>query len=194
MIVIVDTGANLVSIFSSLERLGMTAKLTRDAGEIKSASHVILPGVGTAKVAMEKIKELGLFDTLRSLTQPVFGICLGMQLLYEFSEEGHVSCLGIVPEKVKKLQAQPGLAVPHMGWNQIIFSKDSPLFKGIKNNSDVYYVHSYAPPVNEATCAITHYGQDFTAITQKDNFFGVQFHPERSGKVGERIIKNFLEL
>lgn len=185
-------GANIASILFALERLNVIAKLTSDATEIKKASHVILPGVGAAKIAMENLQQLKLIDTIRSLTQPVLGICLGMQLLYEFSEEGNVPCLGVVKGNIAKLQPQPQLTIPHMGWNTLKMVGQSPLFKNIEDSSYVYFVHSYAAPITNATIAATNYNQNFTAAMQQENFFGTQFHPERSGEVGSKILYNFI--
>lgn len=195
MITIVDNGgANITSIQFALARLGADTKLTIDAEEIKSASHVILPGVGAAVPAMEKLKKLNLIETLQSLTQPVLGICLGMQLMYEASEEGNVPCLQMVPGIVKKLNPEPSLTIPHMGWNSIKFNSDAALFKRVSADNYVYFIHSYAAPVNSVTAAVTDYNQNFAAAMQYKNFYGTQFHPERSGKIGELILKNFLEL
>jgi glutamine amidotransferase len=194
--IIAGCGTNITSVQFALERLGAAAILTTDAAQIKSAERVILPGVGTAKHAMQQLRELNLLEVIRGLTQPVFGICLGMQLLYESSEEGgDVPCLGVVPNQVKAFPPLPGLIVPHMGWNQLQFpQKLHPLLQGVSSSDYVYFVHSFAAPVDEYTIAVTDYGVPFTAMVQKDNFFGAQFHPERSGKVGRRILENFLNL
>lgn len=195
MIAIVNNGgANITSVQFALARLGAVAKLTIDANEIKSASHVILPGVGAAAHAMKKLEQLNLIETLQSLTQPVLGICLGMQLLYEASAEGEVACLGIVPGIIKKLNPQPRLTIPHMGWNTIKIRPEAVLFKGLSHNSYVYFIHSYAAPVTTVTTAVTDYNQEFSAAMQYKNFYATQFHPERSGIIGEIILKNFLEL
>ncbi len=194
MIAIVDSGgANITSIRFAFERLGVETALTACPKVIQQASHVILPGVGAAQDAMVRLEQHGLCDTLRSLTQPVLGICLGMQLLYDYSEEGDTACLGILPGRIKALPAQPGITVPHMGWNTLQQQQGSPLLKGIADNRYVYFVHGFIAPVTEHSCATSHHGQTFTAITQKDNFFGAQFHPERSGAAGAQILKNFYE-
>lgn len=195
MIAIIACGANLASVQFAFERLGASVLLTTDAEQIKSADKVILPGVGTAKHAMQQLVELQLVEVICNLTQPVFGICLGMQLLYEFSAEGDMPCLGIVPNKVSALPVAEGLSIPHMGWNQLQFPIEKhELLNGIHENEDVYFVHSFAAPVDQYTIAAASYGMNFTAMVQKDNFYGAQFHPERSGKVGQKILQNFLEL
>jgi glutamine amidotransferase len=188
-------GANLASVQFALDRLGKKSTITTDPTIIQSASHVILPGVASAEPVMNALKKLKLIELIKNLTQPVLGICLGMQLLYEFSEEGNVDCLGILPGKITRLTQYPGLPVPHMGWNQVDFSeRESPLFREIPNHSDVYFVHSFARVLDSYTIANTTYGQTFSAAMRIRNFWGVQFHPERSGKIGELILKNFVSL
>ncbi|MFI4954492.1 MAG: imidazole glycerol phosphate synthase subunit HisH [Gammaproteobacteria bacterium] len=195
IVIIAGCGSNLASVQFALERLGVSACLATDPEQIRLADKVILPGVGTAKHAMQQLHELKLVEVIRNLTQPVLGICLGMQLLYEFSAEGNVPCLGMVPNKVIALPVAPGLTIPHMGWNQMQFQQPNhELCAGINESDDVYFVHSYAAPVDKYTIAATEYGMNFTAMVQKDNFFGAQFHPERSGKVGQKILRNFLQM
>jgi len=195
MITIVDSGgSNIASIKFMLERLGLKAEFSRDAEVIKKSSHVILPGVGSAAVAIGCLKKHGLFDVLRSLTQPVLGICLGMQLFFDFSEEGGVACLGLISGRVKKISKRDGLSIPHMGWNTVKLIKANPIMNNIADNSYVYFTHSYAVQVNEHTFAVTDYGEEFSAVIQYKNFFGTQFHPERSGEIGMTILKNFLRL
>jgi glutamine amidotransferase len=195
MIAIVDYGSgNIASVQYALQRLGVPSQLTADANIIKSASHVILPGVGAAGAAMQILQKKYLINTIRELFQPVLGICLGKQLFYQSSEEDNVDCLQILPGTVKKLNPQPTLAVPHMGWNTVTFTKSGKLFKDIEENNYVYYVHSYAAAISELSCAVSAYNQDFSAAIEYKNFFGVQFHPEKSGKVGEKILENFLEI
>ncbi|MDP3704952.1 MAG: imidazole glycerol phosphate synthase subunit HisH [Legionellaceae bacterium] len=193
MILIVDSGgANISSILFALERLDKQAIVSADCDAIKNASHVILPGVGSADKIMQRLNELKLVDVLPSLTQPVLGICVGMQVLFEFAEEGNVTCLNIIPGKIKKLA---GIApLPHMGWNTLSITQNSSLLKNIPNESYAYFVHSFAAPVLACTCAMTQYGESFSAVVSHQNFFGTQFHPERSGAVGSQILKNFLEL
>jgi glutamine amidotransferase len=160
---------------------------------IQAASHVILPGVGHAKYVMSRLEQLALINVIKALTQPVLGICLGMQILHEHSDEGNVTCLGIIPGEVKPLPKKADFTLPHMGWNQLnIFQQNNPLLQGIKNNADVYFVHSYAVPVSQYTVAQSHHTSDFAAIVQHENFYGAQFHPERSGYVGAKILENFL--
>ena len=202
--VIVDTGcANLSSVKFAIERLGFSATITDDIEQIKAADKVIFPGVGSAKHAMANIIEKGLVETLQSLTQPVLGFCLGMQLMTRSSTEGInstegneeviIDCLGMIPTKVKSLDAQ-GNRLPHMGWNTLTSVNSHPVLKGINVDDYFYFVHSYAAPVSEYTLASCEYGGKFSAIIGKDNFIGCQFHPERSGALGSKIIKNFLEL
>jgi len=196
--VIVDTGcANLSSVKFAIERLGFSVTITDDIEQIKAADKVILPGVGSAKHAMANIIEKGLVETLQSLTQPVLGFCLGMQLMTESSTEGNekviVDCLGMIPTKVKSLDAQ-GNRLPHMGWNTLTSVNSHPVLKGINVDDYFYFVHSYAAPISEYTLASCEYGSKFSAIIGKNNFIGCQFHPERSGALGSKIIKNFLNL
>lgn len=192
---IIDSGgANIASLKFAIERLGVDATLTTDPATLRAASHVILPGVGAAADCMARLDALRLPETIRQLQQPLLGICVGMQLLFDASEEGNVACLGIVPGKVQRLPERDGLPVPHMGWNQISATRESPLLAGLKRDDYVYYVHSYAAPVSSDTLATTDYGQSFAAAVQKDNVFGVQFHPERSARAGSAILANFLKL
>ena len=198
-IVIIDTGcANLSSVRMAIERLGVTAQVSKEAAVIRAADKLILPGVGTAKAAMHNLQERGLVDLIREAKQPLLGFCLGMQMLAQASEEhmggeSDIDCLGIVPGKVKLMQVGD-LRLPHMGWNQVEHDGTHPLFNGIPSGSYFYFVHSYALEVTAATLATCDYGGPFTAVVGKDNFFGAQFHPERSGKAGARLIQNFLEL
>jgi len=186
-----DTG-NLQSVMNAFARLGAEYQLTADPEKIKNAEKVLLPGVGAARPAMEKLRTAGLIDTVKALTQPVLGICLGMQIMCAWSEEADTECLGLFENAVRRFDL-PGLKVPHMGWNGIIDLR-TPLYKGLDENSYVYFVHSYAVETNENTIATCNYGQPFSASVNKGNFFGAQFHPEKSGPVGEQILKNFLEL
>lgn len=198
-IVIIDTGcANLSSVRMAIERLGVTAQVSKEAAVIRAADKLILPGVGTAKAAMHNLQERGLVELIREAKQPLLGFCLGMQMLAQASEEhmggeSDIDCLGIVPGKVKLMQVGD-LRLPHMGWNQVEHDGTHPLFNGIPSGSYFYFVHSYALEVTAATLATCNYGGPFTAVVGKDNFFGAQFHPERSGKAGARLIQNFLEL
>ncbi|ERH62578.1 imidazole glycerol phosphate synthase [Pantoea dispersa EGD-AAK13] len=194
-VVILDTGcANLSSVKWAIERLGYTPAVSRDPDVVLRADKLFLPGVGTARAAMDQLQERDLIELVKACTQPVLGICLGMQLLGRGSDEnGGVSTLGIVDEPVSLMDTQ-GLPLPHMGWNQITAQAGNHLFRNIPDGSYFYFVHSYAMPVNAATIAQCDYGLPFTAALQKDNFFGVQFHPERSGKAGAQLLKNFLEM
>jgi len=190
--VLIDYGAgNVQSVKYALNRLGIEPILSKDHDVIKSADRVIFPGVGAADTAMRQLKASGLDKLIPTLTQPVLGICVGMQLMCKSSEEGNVACLGIIDAHVKKFQK--GLKIPHMGWNNIEDTKTN-LFSKTHNLQQMYFVHSYYVPVNENTIATTNYGIPFSAAIQKDNFYAVQFHTEKSGDIGESILKNFLEL
>ncbi len=197
MIAVVDSGvANLASVMAALRRLGSDAEITSDAEKIRAADRVILPGVGSARAAMAQLEARNLIDVLRALTQPMLGICLGMQLLYARSDEGGgVDGLGVLPGTVKRLEAAPGTPVPHMGWNQLkLQDRNHRLFRGVNDDCFVYFVHSYAAPVSPSTLAVTTYGEAFTSVVGRDNFFGCQFHPERSSAPGHQILTNFLEM
>jgi glutamine amidotransferase len=185
-------GANIASLKFALERLGIESELTTDKQRLLDASHVILPGVGTAADCMARLEAADLPETIGRLQQPLLGICVGMQLLFESSAEGSVRCLGLLPGQVQRFPDRAGLPVPHMGWNQVRPRKPTPLLKDIDDGAYVYFVHSYAAPVSDLALATTDYGGDFTALVQKGNIFGAQFHPERSAKVGAQLLKNFL--
>lgn len=194
MVTIIDYGTgNLRSVTNAFGRLGTDYLLTSNAEVIAMAERVLLPGVGEATTAMAQLQDKGLTDVLRNLTCPVLGICLGMQLLCAHSEEGDTECLGIFPNRVRRFPNDAGLKVPHVGWNSVHDLK-SPLYKDIKAGEYVYYVHSYAAEINECTAAATDYGGWFSGSLYKDNFYGCQFHPEKSGAVGGRILANFLTL
>jgi glutamine amidotransferase len=194
-VVMVDAGGtNIGSVRYALERLGVDAPLTADPAVIRAAARVILPGVGAAGPAMARLQALDLVDVLRGLTQPVLGVCLGMQLLCAHSEEGDVDGLGVVPAIVQHLSARPGLRVPHMGWNRLLARADHPLLDGLTADAQAYFVHSYAVPLGDYTIAATEHGQTFSAVVARGNFFGMQFHPERSAAVGMRLLRNFLSL
>ena len=184
---------NIQSVLNALERLGLNAEVTDDAEKIKSADKVIFPGVGEASSAMRSLKENNLHLIIKELKQPVLGICVGMQLLCEHSEENNTGCLNIVPVKVKKFPSSFQLKVPQVGWNTI-FALQSPLFKNIPDKSYIYNVHSYYAEDSPYTIAKCLYGLEYAAAIKKDNFYGVQFHTEKSADVGDRIIKNFIEL
>lgn len=194
MIVIIDSGgANLVSISSAIARLGKHVIVSSAIQDIEQASHIILPGVGSAETVMNRLNTLSLVDVLKATNKPVLGICVGMQILFEFSEEGTISCLGILNGTVKKLPLNANLCMPHMGWNTIKISASSVLMQGIPQHAYVYYVHNFAAPISSNTIAETDYGFSFSAAVQYRNFMGVQFHPERSGAMGSQLLKNFLE-
>ncbi len=195
-LVIVDTGcANLASVSFAFDRLGVSAIVTDDAETITSAERIIIPGVGAAPYAMAKIAAKGLIPVLQSLTQPVMGICLGMQLIFETLEEGGTTVAGLdlVPGKVTALDTK-GQPSPHMGWNTLTKHKDDPLLKGINDNDYAYFVHSFAADVSDITLASCEYGTLFSAIVRRNNVYGCQFHPERSAKVGAKILENFLRV
>lgn len=194
-VVLVDAGGtNIGSVRYALQRLGVDASLTSDAEAIRAADKVILPGVGAAGPGMARLHELGLVELMRSLTQPVLGVCLGMQLLCERSEEGDTTCLGVIPATVHRFVEQPELRVPHMGWNRLQRQRDHRLLDGLSDGDWAYFVHSYAVPVGDHALATTDFGGPFAAVIARGNFHGMQFHPERSAKVGARLLKNFLEL
>jgi imidazole glycerol-phosphate synthase subunit HisH len=194
VVIVATGGANIASLQFALGRIGARSEVSADAERIRVASHVILPGVGAAADAMARIRAAGLDTLIPSLTQPVLGICLGMQLLHEASGEGETRCLGIIPGAATRFTHAPGRPVPHMGWNTLELEKSCPLLDGLCPADYAYFVHSYALPLNEATVATCRYGSGFGACVAQRNFFGVQFHPERSGKVGAQILKNFLRV
>lgn len=192
-VVLIDAGgANIGSVRYAFERLGVDARLSADASVIASADRVILPGVGTAAAGMARLHELDLVAVVRNLRQPVLGICLGMQLLFESSEEGEVECLGLLPGRVSKLQPGTGLRVPHMGWNQVEPTRVHPLLDGIDASLQAYFVHGYAAPVTADAIALCTHGTAFAAVVARGNCHGAQFHPERSAAVGARLLENFL--
>lgn len=195
MIAIVDydTG-NLCSVWNALERIGAKYVITDNADVIKNADKVLLPGVGEASSAMEKLRERGLCEVIKGLTQPVLGICIGMQLMCRCSEEGNTQCLGIFDTEVKRFSAdkKAGVKVPHMGWNEIHNIK-TPLLDNLKEGEFLYFVHSFAPQLCDEAIAISNNGVQFAAALNKGNFYGTQFHPEKSGSIGELILKNFIE-
>ena len=194
MIAIVDYKmGNLRSVENALRRLGADFVVTADADVIRRADKVLLPGVGNAAEAMENLRAAGLVDVIRSLRQPVLGICVGMQVMCRHSEEGDVDCLGIFDARVKRFEPAPEVKVPHMGWNRI-GNLESKLFRGMDGGSYVYFVHSYYPELCPDTIATATHGVMFSAALKYENFYGTQFHPEKSGDVGECIIANFLKL
>jgi glutamine amidotransferase len=193
-VAIIDNGgANIASLRFALDRLGVSSLVTADPAAIRLAPRVILPGVGAAGDAMERLRASGLAALIPQLTQPVLGICLGMQLLFVSSEEGETGCLGLIPARVARFPDRRGLPVPHMGWNQVRALAPSPLLHGVDDGAYVYFVHSYCAPVGPWTEATTDYGGEFSALVRHRNFMGAQFHPERSSQAGQRLLANFLK-
>ncbi|ELJ7405310.1 imidazole glycerol phosphate synthase subunit HisH [Campylobacter upsaliensis] len=189
---IIDTAcANLASLKFSLERLGFKAEISRDLKELEKADKLFLPGVGTAATAMRNLEKFGLCEFIKSTQKPLLGICLGMQILGDFSEELEQKTLGIMPFKTLKFEEKEDFSLPHMGWNEI--KSEDTLFKGL-NGAYFYFVHSYCVGLNDYTIATCEYSKPFSAAVKKGNFYGVQFHPERSGEAGELLLKNFILL
>lgn len=196
MIGIVYYGAgNIFSLTAALDRLGLEYGMIRTAEDFAKFDRYIIPGVGHAGSAMQKLKQTGLVPSIRKLQKPVLGICVGMQLLTEYSEEGDSNLVGIVPLKTKLFDDRLHIKIPHTGWNRVDHSPDHDLFKGISPGAHFYFVHSYFIEFNSIfTIALAEYGIKFSAVIQKDNFYGVQFHPEKSGLAGEQLLKNFSQL
>ena len=193
-VVLVDAGgSNIGSVRYALQRLGMDAELTGDAATIRAADRVILPGVGAAAVCMARLRQLDLVDVLRTLDKPLLGVCVGVQVLFAHSEEDDTPCLGLLPGRVRKLHAAPGIRVPHMGWNTLQRRRGGSLVEGIADGDHAYFVHSYAAAVDDDCLCSSEHGQRFAAVVQRGNVAGAQFHPERSGAVGARLLKNFIE-
>jgi glutamine amidotransferase len=194
VVVIGSCGSNLASLGFALKRLGVEAPVTEDPERVRRASHVILPGVGAAAAAMTRLAAAGLAEVVPTLTQPVLGICLGMQLLFSGSEEDDAKCLGVIDARVRRLPQSAELPVPQMGWNQLDVIAASPLLAGVAPGSYAYFIHSYAAPVDGFTRAVTRYGVPFSAVIERGNFFGTQFHPERSAQVGAQVLDNFVKI
>jgi glutamine amidotransferase len=185
---------NIQSVLYALERIGITAMVTDDHEQIRTADKIIFPGVGEASTAMNYLKERQLDLLIKNLTQPVLGICLGMQLMCTYSEENDTNCMGIFDEQVKKfIDPTRSFKIPQIGWNNI-YDLKTPLFKGLEENSYCYFVHGYYAALGEHTIATTNYVQPYSSALHKNNFYGAQFHPEKSAAVGETILKNFIEL
>jgi len=193
-IAIIDSGgANIASLLFALERLGRSADLTTDADLIRSADRVLLPGVGAARDAMDRLTAANLIDVIRKLTQPVLGICLGMQLLLDGSDEEDVECLGIMPGIAARLSSSPACPVPNMGWCATQKTSDHLLLNEIDDGSHFYFLHSYALPIADHTLATAEHAEPFSAVIGQGNFLAAQFHPERSSAAGAQLLRNFLE-
>jgi len=194
--VIKYNSGNVQSVLYALERLGADAVLTDDPDQIRAADKVIFPGQGEASTAMKYLKARNLDTLIRELKQPFLGVCLGLQLLCEHSEENDTECLGVFPVKVKKFipENSQEFKVPHVGWNELENLADNPLLKGLPENPFVYYVHSFYAELAQETIASTHYIHDFSAMLHRDNYYAIQAHPEKSGLVGEKLLANFLSL
>jgi imidazole glycerol-phosphate synthase subunit HisH len=193
--VVIDLGCgNTASVMFALERLGSRPQLSSARTVIADADRLILPGVAAAGFAMQRMHELALARVLREFERPLLGLCLGQQLLFDSSEEGDVCCLGLIGGRVRKLDPAPGRPVPHMGWNRLGVRREDPLLDGIADGAFVYFAHSYFCPTSEGTLASAEYGNEFAAAVRRGNFWGCQFHPERSSTAGARILANFLAL
>lgn len=192
-VIVKYNAGNIQSVLFALERIGATAIVTDDAEAILKADRVIFPGVGEASTAMKYLREKNLDSVIKNLQQPVLGICLGMQLLCSSSEENYTQCIGVFEEPVKRFSEEAGLKIPQIGWNNI-YDLGSELFEGVHENSYIYLVHSYYAAVGEHTIAKADYPKAFSVGLHKNNFYGVQFHPEKSAEVGEVILRNFMEL
>lgn len=194
-IAIIDSGgANITSLGFALSRLKASYTVTASTDVIRHASHVILPGVGAAGDAMQKLRNSRLVDFVRALEQPVLGICLGMQLLAESSDESNTDCLGIIPGRARRLASSPLQPVPNMGWCKVSQTGNHPLFAGVDDGEWFYFLHSYALAVDEASVATAKHGAAFSAAVAYKNFYATQFHPEKSARAGSRILKNFIRL
>jgi imidazole glycerol-phosphate synthase subunit HisH len=194
VVIIGSCGSNLASLGFALARLGVEAPVTTDAERVRSATHVILPGVGAAGSAMQRLAADGLVEVVPTLEQPVLGICLGMQLLFAGSDEDDVKCLGVVDAQAARFPVGADLPVPQMGWNRVEPTAPCPLLGGVDPGAYAYFIHSYALPPGPYTRAVAHYGVPFSAVIEQRNFYGTQFHPERSSAMGARILENFLNI
>ena len=194
VVIIGSCGSNLASLGFALERLGVDAPVTTDPERIRAATHVILPGVGAAGAAMSRLAEDGLVDVVQTLQQPVLGICLGMQLLFAGSDEDDTRCLGVIEARAVRLPQSADLPVPQMGWNSIEPLAPSALLAGVEPGAYAYFIHSYAVPPGVYTRAVASYGVRFSAVIEQRNFFGTQFHPERSSAIGAKILSNFIKM
>tara|TARA_E500000331_G_C17269667_1_gene718717 strand:+ start:636 stop:1232 length:597 start_codon:yes stop_codon:yes gene_type:complete len=194
-VAIVDSiGSNLASLIFALNRIGSSFEITDEIDVLNKASHIILPGVGAAKNAMTKLKQRKLIDEISKLTKPTLGICLGMQIFMDASDEDDAKCLGIISNTCRPFENNRDYPVPHMGWNKVRFNRDSDLTKNLKDDDYYYFVHSYYVPICTETIGVSSYPIEFSAVVQKDNFFGTQFHPEKSGLSGSKILQNFVSI
>ena len=194
-VAIVDSiGSNLASLIFALNRIGSSFEITDEIDVLNKASHIILPGVGAAKNAMTKLKQRKLIDEISKLTKPTLGICLGMQIFMDASDEDDAKCLGIISNTCRPFENNRDYPVPHLGWNKVRFNRDSVLTKNLKDDDYYYFVHSYYVPICSETIGVSSYPIEFSAVVQKDNFFGTQFHPEKSGLSGSKILQNFVSL
>ena len=194
-VAIVDSiGSNLASLIFALNRIGSSFEITDEIDVLNKASHIILPGGGAAKNAMTKLKQRKLIDEISKLTKPTLGICLGMQIFMDASDEDDAKCLGIISNTCRPFENNRDYPVPHMGWNKVRFNRDSVLTKNLKDDDYYYFVHSYYVPICSETIGVSCYPIEFSAVVQKDNFFGTQFHPEKSGLSGSKILQNFVSL
>ena len=187
-------GSNISSLTFALDRIKASYITTNQIAQIEDSSHVILPGVGAANDAMDKLEKSNLIEVVRNLKQPTLGICLGMQLLLDHSMENNVNCLSIIEGKCKAFSQQDRCPVPHMGWNNVNLNKPSPLTEDLNNDDYFYFVHSYYVPIANSSIGITDYSESFASIIQKDNFFGTQFHPEKSSDQGSKLLRTFINL
>ena len=187
-------GSNISSLTFALDRIKASYITTNQIAQIEDSSHVILPGVGAANDAMDKLKKSNLIEVVRNLKQPTLGICLGMQLLLDHSMENNVNCLSIIEGRCKAFSQQDKCPVPHMGWNNVNFNKASPLTEDLDNDDYFYFVHSYYAPITNSSIGITDYSESFASIIQKDNFYGTQFHPEKSSDQGSKLLRTFINL
>ena len=187
-------GSNISSLTFALDRIKASYITTNQIAQIEDSSHVILPGVGAANDAMDKLEKSNLIEVVKNLKQPTLGICLGMQLLLDHSMENNVNCLSIIEGKCKAFSQQDKCPVPHMGWNNVNFNKPSPLTEDLDNDDYFYFVHSYYVPIANSSIGITDYSESFASIIQKDNFFGTQFHPEKSSDQGSKLLRTFINL
>jgi glutamine amidotransferase len=187
-------GSNISSLTFALDRIKASYITTNQIAQIEDSSHVILPGVGAANDAMDKLKKSNLIEVVRNLKQPTLGICLGMQLLLDHSMENNVNCLSIIEGRCKAFSQQDKCPVPHMGWNNVNFNKASPLTEDLDNDDYFYFVHSYYAPITNSSIGVTDYSESFASIIQKDNFYGTQFHPEKSSDQGSKLLRTFINL